>query len=173
MRLALKSYHDLSILEMNRKALTSILDAAPGLYHPQSLNQFFNGVLYHPQSLNQFFNGVLTQIIGLCNLGETSLISTIDNSLIVTASSNQVMVQAGTGRFGLIVTASSNQVMVQAGTGRFADTSQNPEVEKIVKLCSDNVLQTESNDSLPPGAVLMPLKVHNKPIGFIYTPIKN
>ncbi len=134
MRLALKSYHDLSILEMNRKALTSILDAAPGLYHPQSLNQFFNGVL--------------TQIIGLCNLGETSLISTIDNSLIVTAS--------------------SNQVMVQAGTGRFVDTSQNPEVEKIVQICSDNVLQTESNDSLPPGAVLMPLKVHNKPIGFIY-----
>jgi signal transduction histidine kinase/DNA-binding response OmpR family regulator len=134
MRLALKSYHDLSILEMNRKALTSILDAAPGLYHPQSLNQFFNGVL--------------TQIIGLCNLGETSLISTINNSLLVTAS--------------------SNQVRVQAGTGRFADTSQNPEVEKIVKLCSDNVLQTESNESLPPGAVLMPLKAHNKTIGFIY-----
>jgi signal transduction histidine kinase/DNA-binding response OmpR family regulator len=133
MRLALKSYHDLSILDMNRKALTSILDAAPGLYHPQSLNQFFNGVL--------------TQIIGLCNLGETSLISTINNSLFVTAS--------------------DNQVVVQAGTGRFAEPNKNPEVENIVKICSDRVLETQSHE-LPSGTMLMPLKVHDHPIGFIY-----
>jgi signal transduction histidine kinase/CheY-like chemotaxis protein len=134
MRLALKSYHDLSTLEMNRKALTSILDAAPKLYHPQSLNQFFNGVL--------------TQIISLCNIGETSLISTINNSLFVTAN--------------------GNQIMVQAGTGRFTNSSQNPEVKKIVKICSEQILQTQTDESLPSGTILIPLKVHNKPRGFIY-----
>jgi signal transduction histidine kinase/DNA-binding response OmpR family regulator len=132
MRAALKSYHDLCVLDTNRKGLTSILDAAPKLSHPQSLNQFFNGVL--------------TQIIGLCNLGESSLIYT--NSLLVTAN--------------------GNQVKVQAGTGRFVYPSQNPEVENIVKIYSERILKLQSNEWLPSGAILMPLKVHNQPIGFIY-----
>jgi signal transduction histidine kinase/CheY-like chemotaxis protein len=134
MRLALKSYRDLSILETNRKGLALILDAAPKMYHPQSITQFLNGVL--------------TQIIGLCNLGETSLISTINNSLFFTAT--------------------GDQVLVQAGTGRFTETNKNPEVDKVVKLCSDSILQTQFADSLPPGAILFPLKVHNKAVGFIY-----
>ncbi|RKZ63240.1 MAG: hypothetical protein DRQ99_17470 [Candidatus Parabeggiatoa sp. nov. 3] len=134
MRLALKSYRDLSILDTNRKGLTLILDAAPKMYHPQSINQFLNGVL--------------TQIIGLCNLGETSLISTINNSLFFTANGDQVLVQAGTGRFNL--------------------PNHNTEVDQIVKICSDCILQTQAVESLPPGAILFPLKVHNKPIGFIY-----
>jgi signal transduction histidine kinase/CheY-like chemotaxis protein len=134
MRMALKSYRDLSTLETNRKGLTSILDAAPKLSHPQSLNQFFNGVL--------------TQIIGLCNLGENSLISTINNSLLVTAK--------------------GDKVEVQAGTGRFANPSQNPEVETFVQTYSEHILQLKSNEWLPSGAILMPLSVHNQPIGFIY-----
>ncbi len=40
LRLALKSYRDLTTLDTNRKALTKILDAAPELYHPQSITQF-------------------------------------------------------------------------------------------------------------------------------------
>ena len=135
MRVALKSYRDLCVLDTNRKGLTLILDTAPKLSHPQSLNEFFNGVL--------------TQIIGWCNLGESSLIcSTISHSLLVTAN--------------------DNQVKVQAGTGRFADPSQNSEVEKIVKIYSKRILQLQSNEWLPSGAILMPLKVHNQPIGFIY-----
>ncbi len=129
MRLALKSYRDISTLDTNRQALANILEAAPGLYHPQPISQFFSGVL--------------TQIIGLCNLGETSLISTISD--------------------GLVVTTSGNQVNVQAGTGRLANPSQNPEVENIIKACS-----TKSDNLLPFGAILIPLKVNNTPIGCIY-----
>jgi signal transduction histidine kinase len=134
MRIALKSYRDLTTLDMNRKALTKILEAAPELYHPQSINQFFDGVLI--------------QIIGLCNLGESSLISSINH--------------------GLVVTANENKVNVQAGTGRFVDPIQNPEVENVVKICSNQILETQSDELLPSGALLIPLKVHNQPTGFIY-----
>ncbi|MDM8561221.1 DUF3369 domain-containing protein [Candidatus Parabeggiatoa sp. HSG14] len=134
MRIALKSYRDLSILDINRNALTKILDAAPELYHPQSINQFFNGVL--------------SQIIGLCNLGETGLISTISN--------------------GIVVTADDHKVAIQAGTGRFINPTENLGMEKIVKNCSAHILETTSHEPLPEGAILIPLKVHNKPIGFIY-----
>jgi CheY-like chemotaxis protein len=132
MRLALKSYRDLKTLDTNRQALRQILDAAPKLYQPQSLNQFFNGVL--------------SQIIGLCNLGENSLISTIDNGLVVTTE---------------------NQ-MIQAGTGRLTEISNNPEVKKIITSCSDRVLELTSNEMLPSGALLIPLKTQNNTIGFIY-----
>ncbi len=134
MRTALKSYRDLCVLDTNRKGLTLILDAAPKLSHPQSINQFFNGVL--------------TQIIGLCNLGESSLISTINNSLLITAN--------------------GNQIKVQAGTGRFMNPCKNPEAEKIITVYSEQIFELHSNEWLPSGAILMPLKVHNKPIGFIY-----
>jgi signal transduction histidine kinase/CheY-like chemotaxis protein len=134
MRVALKSYRDLTALDTNRKGLTSILDAAPKLSHPQSLNQFFNGVL--------------TQIIGLCNLGESSLISTVANSLLITAN--------------------GNQLKVQAGTGKFVHPSKNTEVEDIVQTYSERILQTQSNEWLDSGAILMPLKVQNQAIGFIY-----
>ncbi|RKZ62976.1 MAG: hypothetical protein DRQ99_17840 [Candidatus Parabeggiatoa sp. nov. 3] len=133
MRLALKSYQALSILDMSLKGLTSILDTTPKIYHPQT---------FHP-----FFNEILTQIISLCNLGETRLISPINNSLLVTAN--------------------GEEVEVQAGTGRFANPSQNPEVDQIVKMCSACILQNEF-EGLPSDAVLMPLKGHNRPIGFIY-----
>jgi len=85
MRLALKSYRDLFILNTNRQALTKILDAAPELYHPKSIKPFFDGVL--------------NQIIGLCNLGETGFISAISSGLVVTTNDEQITVQAGTGRF--------------------------------------------------------------------------
>jgi signal transduction histidine kinase/DNA-binding NarL/FixJ family response regulator len=83
MRVALKSFRDLTVLDTNRKALRKILDAAP--------------TFYHPQSLKQFFNGVLTQIINLCNLGENSLIATVSHGIVVTT--NDITVQSGTGRF--------------------------------------------------------------------------
>jgi CheY-like chemotaxis protein len=40
MRVALKSYRDLTTLESNRKALRKILEAMPEFHHAQSLNQF-------------------------------------------------------------------------------------------------------------------------------------
>lgn len=136
MRIALKSYRDLSTLEANRIALTKILEVAPELYHPTSINQFFQGIL--------------TQIIGLCNLGETSLISTTNN--------------------GLAVAKKNNNMMVQVGTGRFADPSHNPEVTKILEIGS-NILNGKAPggfDTLPPHTLLIPIRTHDDLIGFIY-----
>jgi signal transduction histidine kinase len=134
MRLALKAYQALSILDMSLKGLTSILDIAPKIYHPQTFQQFFHEILI--------------QIINLCNLGESPLISPINNSLFVIVN--------------------SDKIKVQAGTGRFFHHSQNTEVEQIIKICSAHILQTEPFEDLPFDAVLIPLKGHNRPIGFIY-----
>jgi len=100
MRIALMSYRDLSALDSNRKVLTKIIDAAPELYRLESISQLFNKVLHH--------------IIDLCNLCANNPVLTISHSLIVTTI--------------------ENQVIVQAGTGRFADLYQNPEVKKIVTI---------------------------------------
>ncbi|MDM8559615.1 response regulator [Candidatus Parabeggiatoa sp. HSG14] len=82
-RIALKSYRDLTILDINQKALKKILNAALDFYHPQSLNQFFDEALI--------------QIIDLCNIGEH--ISTVTSGLVLTANDGQVAVQSGIGRF--------------------------------------------------------------------------
>lgn len=132
-RSALKSYHDLSILDANRQALKKILDVAPELYHPQSIHQFFSGVL--------------EQIIGLCNLGEHSLISTVSHGLLITT--------AGTQNF-----------TIQSRAGRFAQP--NSEAQMISKICLDYLHGNNPQSSLPPDAVLIPLEGHNQLIGLVY-----
>ncbi|OQW94314.1 MAG: hypothetical protein BWK79_06510 [Beggiatoa sp. IS2] len=134
MRSALKAFRDLGTIDVNRRGLEKILDAASGLYQAQSIHHFFHGVL--------------TQIIGLCNLGENGLISTVNN--------------------GLVVTASDERVIVQAGTGRFANLGESPEVQDIVKICSDSIMRGTPSDALSPDIVLIPLKVRDDPLGFIY-----
>jgi signal transduction histidine kinase/DNA-binding response OmpR family regulator len=134
LRVALKSYHDLSTFDSHQKALKKILDATPEFYHAQSLNQFFYEVL--------------TQIIGLCNLGKDGPSATVNS--------------------GIVFTVNNNQVVVKSGTGRFATLAENPEVETITKICSNHVLGRKSTEPLPFGALLIPLEVHEKPIGFVY-----
>lgn len=134
LRLALKSYRDLSTLDTNRKALTKILDAAPELYHPQSIKQFFKGVL--------------TQIIGLCNLGETGFISTINS--------------------GVVLTAEDQEMVIQAATGRFVNPDQNQEIDKIKQVCSDLILKKQTKEELPANTALIPLEMEDSPLGFIY-----
>ena len=133
-RTAIKSYRDLSTLDTNRKGLKKILEAVPEFHHAQSLNQFFDGIL--------------TQMIGLCNLGEHSLITTVNT--------------------GLVATATENQIMVHAGTGRFEHIHNNTEVKSIIKLCSKIILNEQSQLPLPSNVLLIPLKVKQKAIGFIY-----
>lgn len=133
-RLALKSYHDLSTLDANRKALKKILDVAPELYHPQSIHQFFSGVL--------------EQIIGLCNLGEHSLISTVSHGLLITTTENQ-------------------NFTIQSRAGRFVQPV-NSEAQVISKLCLDYLHGNNTKSSLPPNTVLIPLKRYNQLIGLIY-----
>ncbi len=135
MRMALKSYRDLVTLDSNRRALRKILEAVPEFHHAQSLNQFFNGILI--------------QMIGLCNLGEHSLIYTIDS--------------------GLVISAEDHHVVVQSGTGRFAPTHEEPEeVERIRKICLAQILGETASQELPPGALLIPLEMDKKPMGFVY-----
>lgn len=135
MRVALKSYRDLVTLDSNRKALRKILEAVPEFHHAQSLNHFFNGIL--------------TQLIGLCNLGEHSLIYTIDS--------------------GLVITAENHHVVVQSGTGRFAPTHEvAEEVEKIREICLAKILGDTITPELPASALLIPLELNNQLKGFVY-----
>ncbi len=86
LRLALKSYQAMQSLDTQRTALSKILDAAPALYHPQSIKQFFNGVL--------------SQVISLCNLGHNSTISTLNNGFVATTEdAKKLTIHAGTGYF--------------------------------------------------------------------------
>lgn len=133
-RSALKSYHDLSTLDANRQALKKILDVAPELYHPQSIHQFFSGVL--------------GQIIGLCNLGKHSLISTVSHGLLITTSDTQ-------------------HFTIQSRAGRFAQTTES-EAKMISKICLDYLHGNNTKSSLPANAVVIPLEGHNQLIGFVY-----
>ncbi len=132
-RTALKSFRDLSTININRKGLEKILDAA--------------SELYQPQSIHNFFDGVLTQIIGLCNLGENSLISTVNS--------------------GLIITSSEERIVIQAGTGRFANIENNEELQQLVKICSESILEGGMSDQLPPNLMPIPLKVQEETMGFV------
>ncbi len=85
MRVALKSFNDLTTLDKNRKALKKIIDVVPELYHLQSLKQFFQKVL--------------TQIISLCNLGEQSIRHPIQSGIIVTFKDKTISIQASAGNF--------------------------------------------------------------------------
>ncbi len=133
MRMSLKSYRDLIILDSNRKALKIILEAVPE----------FN----HAQSLHQFFNGVLSQLIGLCNLGKNSLISTVNSGLVITADNQQ-------------------QITVQSGIGRLATESK--EIEKIRQICLNKIEGKIDEQTLPEYALLLPLEINQKPVGFVY-----
>lgn len=135
MRVALKSYRDLTTLDSNRKALRKILEAVPEFHHAQSLNHFFNGVL--------------SQLIGLCNLGENSLISTVNSGLVITTDSH-------------------HKITVQSSTGRFAPTEESEDIEKIRQICLKKIVNKTVNHTLPPDALLIPLEINQKPIGFVY-----
>lgn len=132
-RSALKAFRDLSVINANRRGLGKILEAAP--------------TLHRPQSLNNFFDGVLTQIISLCNLGENSLLATIESGVIVTASEERITVQAGTGRFANFVDDSDSYELIQA--------------------CSEQVLRGKINDKLPEEIYPVPLKINDETLGFV------
>ncbi|MCV6638781.1 ATP-binding protein [Candidatus Albibeggiatoa sp. nov. NOAA] len=136
MRVTLKAYRDLLTLDANRRALRKILEAVPKFHHVQSLAQFFNGVL--------------SQLIGLCNLGENSLIYSVNSGLVITTSPHE------------------NQAVVQSGTGRFSPSQESEEIEAIRKMCLERILGQTPYQILPENALLIPLTVQEKQIGFVY-----
>jgi len=135
-RSALKSYRDLDSIEMNRSGLERILDATPNLYRMNS------------ETLEEFFQGILTQVIALCKLSRSALITTVD---------------------GLVTTFDGNQVSVRAGTGDLVDKAGNPRLNEVLRSCTEAV----QNHTAPIGisnveAIVVPLEVHDKVLGFVY-----
>jgi len=133
-RSAIKAYRDLRTIELNRRGLARLLEAVPHLYH----------LTDSPDSLNQFFEGVLTQIIGLCNLTETSLLSTID---------------------GVVATFDGKEIKIQAATGGIAHS---PRLEQIRAQCTEAVLHHGLPCTLQQHALVIPLSVTGQAAGFIY-----
>ncbi len=135
-RNALKGYHDLQTIELNRVGLSRILEVTPDLYN------------LHRNKLEDYFQGVLMQLIGICKLGKSGLISTID---------------------GLVATVDGEDVMIRAGAGDF-DTANGGENrrQEIVRLCSHAVTSHELPERLRNGAMVVPLQVGGAVLGFVY-----
>jgi response regulator RpfG family c-di-GMP phosphodiesterase len=134
-RSALKSYRDLRSIELNRIGLENILGATPDLYKMQS------------ETLEAFFRGVLTQIIALCNLGESSLITTVD---------------------GFVSTFEENEIRVQAGTGDLARADSNDRLKNVLQMCSEVVRSHVAPQGLRQESIVVPLLANDQPLGFIY-----
>jgi response regulator RpfG family c-di-GMP phosphodiesterase len=135
-RSALKSFRDLQTIELNRLGLSRILEVTPELYN------------LHVDKLEEYFRGVLMQIIGLCNLGHSGMISTID---------------------GLVVTIEGKEVCIRAGAGELTGSTEAAERrQQIIQLCSQIVTGKTAGDQLRGGAMVMPLSVHGEVLGFVY-----
>jgi response regulator RpfG family c-di-GMP phosphodiesterase len=135
-RSGLKGYRDLRTIELNRLGLARILDVTPELYN------------LHLDRLEEYFRGVLTQIIGICNLEHSGLISTID---------------------GLVATLEGKDIRIRAGTGEFGDgRAGDPRRHAIAELCSQAVLSHEMPGELRQGALVVALKVKAEVLGFVY-----
>ncbi|MDS4028740.1 MAG: DUF3369 domain-containing protein [Candidatus Contendobacter sp.] len=137
-RTGIKSYQDLRIIDLNRTGLSYVLAATQDMYG------------FRQESVEKFFQGVLTQVIGLLRLGESGLIATIE---------------------GMIVTIEGEQIEVQAGTGEF-NGGGNPSgwerVEEISHRCGEALVQGNLPRGLPPDSLIIPLKIKERPVGFIY-----
>ncbi|MGI9132681.1 MAG: HD domain-containing phosphohydrolase [Rhodoferax sp.] len=131
-RSAIKSYRDLRAIDLNRVGLQHVLMSAPDIYRISN------------RSLNQFFQGVLTQIVGLCNLSDSSFISSID---------------------GVIATFDESEITMQAASGNL-DSGER--FERIRNQCTQAVLTGETPELLRKGSFVVPLQVQRKPVGFIY-----
>jgi len=136
MRTALKGYRDLQTIELNRIGLARILDVTPDLYN------------LHIDRLEDYFRGLLAQIIGICNLEHSGMISTID---------------------GLVVTLEGRDIRIRAGMGEFGDGAKGEERRReIAEFCSRAVISQTISDELREGAVIVPLQVNQEVLGFIY-----
>ncbi len=135
-RSALKSYRDLQTINANRLGLARILSVTPELYN------------LHQDHLEDYFQGLLIQIIGICNLEQSGLISTIDG-FIATMEGKSITVRAGTGEFGV-----TKEITDRCG--------------EIANVCSKVVLEDTIPNTLRQGAIIVPLKINKEVFGFIY-----
>lgn len=136
-RSALKAYRDLKIIDMNRIGLAHVLNAAPDIYRLANA------------SLNQFFEGVLTQIVGLCNLSETSCMATLS---------------------GVVATLDGQEVKVRATCGGFGETRR---FEEIREQCTALIREGRTQMSGSDGVMVVPLLIAARPVGFVYVESQN
>jgi response regulator RpfG family c-di-GMP phosphodiesterase len=136
LRTALKSYRDLQIIELNRMGLEQVLAATPQFYE---LRQ---------ETLEGFFEGVLLQIIALCRLTHTGLISTLD---------------------GLLTTREGDKFTIRAGAGDLAPAVAAPDrLNSILHCCTNAVLSEELPQQLRAGAIVVALRHERRLLGFVY-----
>jgi response regulator RpfG family c-di-GMP phosphodiesterase len=135
-RTAIKGYRDLNTIELNRIGLARILDVTPELYN------------LHIDRLEDYFRGVLTQIIAICNLGHSGMISTID---------------------GLVATLEGKDIRIRAGIGDFGGGADGEmRLHEVAELCSQAVMNHEAPSELRHGAMVVPLQVKSEVLGFVY-----
>ncbi len=135
-RAGIKSYRDLQTIELNRHGLTRILDVTPELYN------------LHRDRLEEYFRGVLMQIIGICNLEHSGIISTID---------------------GLVSTMEGDDIRIRAGTGDFRTGAESEfRRQQISELCTRVVLHHEHPKELRHNAMVVPLRIKDEVLGFVY-----
>jgi len=133
-RVGIKGYRDLQVIELNRQGLARILDVTPELYN------------LHLDRLEEYFRGVLMQIIAICKLEHSGMISTID---------------------GLVATLEGKDIRIRAATGDL-EGNEGGRRNHIAGLCSDAVLSHEVPAELRQGALVVPLKVKDEVLGFVY-----
>lgn len=136
LRSALKSYRDLQTIELNRIGLEQVLASTPQLYELRQA------------TLEGFFEGVLLQIIALCRLTHTGLISSLD---------------------GLLTTREGDTFTIRAGAGDLALTTAAPErLNHILEYCTSAVLSEDLPHELRAGAIVVPLRHERRLLGFVY-----
>jgi len=107
--------------------------------------------LYRIQPLRQFLEGILTQIASLCALGEDNLISSLS------------------GIFAESTLKVSAPQVIRVGTGKFTSHSQNlVQVETTVQMCEEVLHGVRSAEILPGNSLLLPMKLCDEMLGFIY-----
>jgi len=131
-RSALKAFRDLRTIDLNRHGLAGILEVAPEIYRISN------------RPLNEFFQGILTQIIGLCNLDDSTFLSTID---------------------GMVATIDGREIVVQAKSDTFPTGER---YEEIRRLCTEAVLTGNVPAGLRTNAMVLPLRGRGRPLGFIF-----
>lgn len=135
-RSAIKAYNDLYSIELNRVGLKRVLEATPYLFELQH------------KKLEAFFEGVLLQVIAICRLSYTGLISTVD---------------------GLLLTKDGNSFVVRAGAGDLDPSTADPKnLMEIVQFCTESLKDENPKLKSVNGSIVVPLVLDRRLIGFVY-----
>ncbi|MCL1892853.1 MAG: HD domain-containing protein [Holophagaceae bacterium] len=136
LRFSLKDYNQIMTIEANKNVLKHILNVTPHLYELK--------VDY----LEDYFAWMLNQLVYVCQIAHTGMISTID---------------------GLLATTEGKEAKIQASIGDFKHISFSQERRsEIIEICKKITLEGCKPLGLRSGSLVIPLISANKPLGFVY-----